>query len=209
MGKLAYIEIARQNGYGVCLVANQWRYPKPGIDYFLDNGAYSCWTQNLPFDNKKFCQSLDKLESVNRGPDFIVCPDIVAEGYRSLDFSLSWLNRIPAAYNVYLAVQDGMEAGVIADHLSLFDGVFVGGTIEWKLSTMGDWADLAHSHDLKCHVGRIGTFRRLLMAKACGVDSIDSSTFVQKDKTGKYGQYAGFMKLRAFENQTSFETQYR
>jgi hypothetical protein len=43
------------------------------------------------------------------------------------------------------------------------------------METMGEWADLAHWHDLEGHVGRISTPKKMEMAYGCYVDSIDSS----------------------------------
>jgi hypothetical protein len=175
-------------------LANNWRYPEIGIPWILDNGAFSYWKNNLPFDDKKFEDALIKTELKGLMPDFVIVPDIVTKGYESLNFSLKWLNRIPAAYDCYLAVQDGMLPLVIEDHLNLFDGVFVGGSLDWKLKTTPAWVKMAHRHGKPCHVGRIGTFRRLVWAKNLGVDSVDSSTFAQNK--------GGYARIDAAMNQT-------
>ena len=60
------------------------------------------------------------------------------------------------------------------------DGIFLGGTMEWKLETMHEWAKYAHMRGIKCHVGRIGPVRRMLLAELAGADSIDSTTWVQR-----------------------------
>ena len=203
VGKLAYLEIAEEKGYGLCLVANAWRYPKPELHWFLDNGAYSAYRQGKQFPTKQFIAALEKIERCCSIPDFVVVPDIVAGGKKSLQFSRDWINSIPAGYPVYLAVQDGMNTEDIIRDLDLYDGLFVGGTLKWKLSTMSQSIKLSHSVGLKCHVGRIGTFRRLLMAKNAGADSIDSSTFVQADRSQRFGQMTGFKKLEAFEKQST------
>ncbi len=178
-GSRKVISIMKIKGWGRVHVANDWRYPEPGLDWILDNGAFSYWKNNLSFDEKRFEESLIKTELKGIMPDFIIVPDLVAQGYLSLDFSLKWLNRIPANYNCFLAVQDGMEISVIDDIINLFDGIFVGGSLEWKLKSSSEWIKLAHNHKKPCHIGRIGTFKRLVWAKSIGADSIDSSTFVQ------------------------------
>lgn len=61
------------------------------------------------------------------------------------------------------------------------DGIFVGGSIAWKLDTMSSWAKLAHRLGIGCHVGRIGTPGRMILAHLAGVDSIDSTTWVQRN----------------------------
>lgn len=196
-GTLKTFDLMKTNGWGNVHLANHWQYPKSGIDWFLDNGAYHYWTNNIPFDEIKFIDTLDKIELSVSYPDFVVVPDIVAGGYDSLDFSMKWLNRIPADYNCYLAVQDGMELNVINDYCDFFDGLFVGGTLDWKLHTADRWGRLAHDNNLKCHIGKVGTFKRLVWAKHIGADSIDSSTFVQARK-GK-----GFQRIKAALSQTA------
>lgn len=196
-GKLKTFELMKRNGWGNVHLANHWQYPKEGIDWILDNGAYHYWISKKQFDTNKFLDALDKIEySVSR-PDFIIVPDIVAGGYHSLNFSLDWLHEIPGTYNCYLAVQDGMEPTIISKHIGCFDGLFVGGTIEWKLNTAASWVQLAHLNNLKCHIGKVGTFKRLVWAKNIGADSIDSSTFVQA-KPG-----TGFKRIKSALSQTS------
>ena len=134
-GSRKIISVIKFNGWGRVHVANSWRYPEIGVSWILDNGAFTYWKHNLPFDEKRFEDALIKTEVKGLMPDFVIVPDLVAQGYHSLDFSLKWISRIPAGYNCFLAVQDGMEVSVIDDILSLFDGIFVGGSLDWKLNT--------------------------------------------------------------------------
>lgn len=76
---------------------------------------------------------------------------------------------------VFLAVQDGMPEAVVEESLDGFCGIFVGGTTRWKLDTGYGWARLAHARGIRCHVGRVGTYKRVLWAHEIGADSIDSS----------------------------------
>lgn len=57
----------------------------------------------------------------------------------------------------------------------------MGGSTEWKLETMSAWAKFAHAHGIGCHVGRIGSPGRMVLAHISGVDSIDSTTWVQRN----------------------------
>lgn len=196
-GTLSTFELMKANGWGNVLLANRWRYPKPGIKWFLDNGAYSCYVNNTDFDDRAFFGVFDKIEYSCSYPDFVVVPDIVAGGYESLRFSLEWLPIIPGGYNCYLAVQDDMELDVIEKYIGLFDGLFVGGSLKWKMRTSENWIKLAHQHGLKCHIGKVGTFKRLVWAKKIGADSIDSSTFVQA-RAG-----SGFKRIEAAKLQTA------
>jgi len=74
----------------------------------------------------------------------------------------------------YLAVQDGMAAADVRAAIAGFGGIFVGGTLSWKLQTGASWVRLAHELGLPCHVGRVGTARRVRWARRIGADSIDS-----------------------------------
>ena len=206
VGKLSYIDICRTEGYGICYLANHWSYPKAGVSWFLDNGAFHCWKNEKPFDSKAFRESLWKVEKSCSYPDFIVCPDIVAGGLNSLSFSLRWLQEIPAGLPVYIAVQDGMKPDDIKRYISLFDGVFVGGTTGWKWRHLLEWVDFAHSNGLPCHVGRAGKYRDMLSARTYGVDSIDSSTVPQANRNGPFKQYDGFRRLDAVMKQSVLET---
>lgn len=70
-------------------------------------------------------------------PDFVVVPDIVGEGTKSLERSVQWMDHLENNYpynKYYLAVQDGMSFFMVETLIKkrLFDGIFVGGTKPWK-----------------------------------------------------------------------------
>ena len=139
--------------------------------FIIDNGVYSAWKNNIAWDEKRFYEFL--REFIPYKPDFTVIPDIVAGGYDSLKFSLKHIDGIP--HPRYLAVQDGMQSDPIRKIINKIDGIFVGGTVKWKMRTVGMWADTAHLHGIKCHVGRIGTFQGYALCDAWGVDSVDGT----------------------------------
>ena len=138
----------------------------------FDNGAFVDWRKDRPFDGKQFSADLAKLESLP-APDFCVLPDIVAGGLDSLALSLEWLKSHPRP-DWYLAVQDGMKP----EHVTCWAqiaGIFIGGSLPWKLETGQVWVAEAHAHGKRCHIGRVGTARRVAWARDIGADSIDSS----------------------------------
>ena len=49
------------------------------------------------------------------------------------------------------------------------------------LETMRQWVELAHSFQCGVHVGRIGAPDKMILAHLAGVDSIDSTTWVQRN----------------------------
>jgi len=77
-----------------------------------------------------------------------------------------------------------------------YDGIFVGGTPDWKVSWAPVWVKFAHRglpyQVLPCHIGRVGTAERLTWAAAIGADSVDSTTFVQtKYWMSRFGMLRG------------------
>lgn len=72
----------------------------------------------------------------------------------------------------YMAIQDGMKADWVP--WDRIDGIFLGGTLDWKLANARTWAALARFKGVKAHYGRCGTARRIAAAKTYGYDSLDS-----------------------------------
>ena len=54
-------------------------------------------------------------------------------------------------------------------------GIFVGGSTEWKVRTIGIWAQLARECGVWCHVGRVNAKRRMELCAQAGVTSFDGS----------------------------------
>ena len=176
-----------EKDYGIMLNPISWKYSQGGaMDWrywALDNGAYKAYTDNTEFDEDRFLKTVyEKVPKSDMKPDFIVVPDIVGGGKESLGFSLHWYNRLRglSKYNWYLAVQDGMEIDEVEKVIDKFGGIFVGGTVKWKVKTGEEWVKLAHAHNLPCHIGRVGVFRRIIWARRINADSIDSTSFIWK-----------------------------
>lgn len=148
------------------------------IRYAVDNGAFPAWRTGKPWDEGKFLRMLDRVLKFERKPDFICCPDIVAEGPRSLEFSMAWRDRLPLEWPCYLAVQDGMTSCGVLSVLDSFDGIFVGGTAVWKRNFSHIWAKLALAERKKLHVGRINSLQGAFMqGKVVGADSFDGNNW--------------------------------
>lgn len=188
---------------GLMMVAS-WRNPKKWPYFAIDNGCYSAYVRSQKWHGISWCPSTflrlcSKAKHLDLAPDFVVVPDIVAGGRLSLDFSRTWVPILKALYPqfpLYLAVQDGMSLADVSECLDDISGIFVGGSMKWKLRTMAVWTEFAHAKGLRCHVGRMGPVRRMLWAERIGADSIDSTTWVQrKDVLPKY--------IRGFRDQTT------
>jgi hypothetical protein len=146
----------------------------PPTRYAYDNGAFVDWQHKRPFDALRWTRDLMRIEQFPRQPDFAILPDRVAEGLDSLRWSMSWFDEMPDRHRWYLAVQDGMVRDDIPWTAGLA-GIFVGGSVPWKHETAHRWCDWAREAGLRCHIGRVGTPAKLLWARRCGADSIDSS----------------------------------
>jgi hypothetical protein len=175
------IEEKLDKGYGVMISS-----PSSMRKYYhqtfcaLDNGAYSAWTKGYGFDEYLFLKQLSMCIQKKLKLDFVVSPDIVAGGVESVYFSIDWARRL-VGHPLYFAVQDGMQPEHVNPTLHMFKGIFIGGTLKWKLETGQMWVEWAHSHQKPCHIGRVGTFENLRWAKQIGADSVDSTTFTRND----------------------------
>lgn len=148
---------------------DQWRF------WAYDNGAFTDWRHGTPFDETQFLDDVLTMTGMSSRPNWVVLPDVVAGGRASLATSVAWLSRLhrlPLSFAI--AVQDGMVPADIPWGAP-FDVVFVGGTTRWKLETGAEWAAAARAHGKVCHIGRVGSARRVLWAAAAGADSVDSA----------------------------------
>lgn len=147
-----------------------------GFRYALDNGAWNAFVTGTEFDEAAFLKAYALL---GIGADFVVLPDIVAGGARSLArslaFSLRWRTDLPAHCPFLLAVQDGMTPEEVGPLIGPELGIFIGGTTEWKVSTAATWGALARSRDAHMHVGRVNTVERIRICHAAGAHSFDGS----------------------------------
>jgi len=188
VGRLDHLEFMRKNGMGRLISAGPWwKNPVDGIPWALDNGAYGAWIRDEEFPEVWFLKTLKKVPK-DKPPVMAVCPDKVAAGDESLEFSIAWRRRLEdLGYGWmpwYLAVQDGMDDGAVERELRTgrWSGVFVGGTMEWKHATAEAWVKMAHGLGLPCHIGRVAQLRDLLWAERIGADSVDSTSWVRNDR---------------------------
>jgi hypothetical protein len=149
----------------------------------LDNGAYTAYKKGYPFPESTFLQMIDECYKLGIPLDFIVCPDIVAGGQRSLDLSMEWATgRLRSAPRLALVVQDGMTSEMIDTHVrSLFTHIFIGGTPNWKWRGLPGWQAFCHAFKLHCHVGSCGTLEKLRQCEDIGIDSVDSTNFTRNN----------------------------
>jgi len=205
------LEILKSLDLGICISSTPHRNPSKAfgeVDCFLDNGAFSCWMKGYPFQENIFLNTIKASYKCGIKLDFIVCPDVVTGGKLSLEFSYSWIeNKLLTCMNLALAVQDGMEI----DHLLLnydltrLTHIFVGGSTEWKWNTAADWVDFAHENNLKCHIGRCGTFEKLKRSHIIGADSVDSTNFTRNDNWEAIKLFYNYLGIEWKEQGLLFE----
>ena len=139
--------------------------------YALDNGAWSCFQAQKPFDSDAFLWAYQRIGS---GADWIVAPDIVGDGAQSLQLTKSWLPKLKHP-KILIAVQDGMTPADVGPLIDNGRGVFLGGSTEYKLQTMPMWGRFCRARGCHFHVARVNTVKRLKASQFAGANSIDGS----------------------------------
>jgi hypothetical protein len=185
-GSLIVHRFAVEHDCGWLLTPYNKRSPPTRGGHILDNGKFAIFLNGIEGKKKNRSpnwkpliwdpERFRKLMRDHPGYDFVVVPDVVCapNPQDSLDLSTQWVQECPRPR--YLAVQDGMTAATIIPLLDDYDGIFVGGSIPWKMQTMRMWCDVAHLYKKKCHVGRVGTWEAMIEAHFVGADSIDTTS---------------------------------
>lgn len=150
--------------------------------YALDNGAWRAFKAKQALDLVAFQRMLDRF---GQNAEFIILPDIVGEGERSLELTLEWLPKCRGHRQLLIAVQNGIEPAMIAPYLAPDVGIFLGGDTDWKLETGAQWGKLAEKHDVYFHVGRVNTAQRIIWCSQIGADSFDGTSASRYSKTVK------------------------
>jgi hypothetical protein len=189
-GTLRNLDALRRRKWRLLISATgEWR--TEGFPYALDNGAYTAWQEWKAGKRAENLLDLDLFVGLVRllgpGADFIVLPDIVGEGAKSLALSTEWAPHVRAmprmeCVPLYLAVQDGMDQGELYERVcelaesGAIQGIFVGGETAWKESTVLFWGQFKRLYGLKLHVARVNTTRRVFLCIAADADSIDGTS---------------------------------
>ena len=154
----------------------------PFTNYAVDNGAWSDYVHHRPFDTERFKKTLVKIARQSSEPDFIVLPDIVCGGKSSLELSKKYLH-LTEQFRCFLPIQDGIVPGMIGEYIwGKISGIFIGGSDTWKWRNLHIWVKLAHIHNKKIHVGRVGTLRNMQKCFFAGVDSADGSALIRNQR---------------------------
>ena len=168
------LEQFRRHLWRILLSPQNPNWPE-GFRCAIDNGAWPCFVNDLPFDTDGFRRLVDRH---GVAADWIVIPDKVAAGEESLAFSESWMSELRHFKLLLLAVQDGMTEDQVGCFLRRYPnvGIFLGGSTKWKLDTMYGWGQVAHAYGRHYHIGRVNSMRRIRLAQEAGADSIDGTS---------------------------------
>lgn len=167
-------------GFGVMVQPSEYPPNRTANGWAQDNEEFVRWKAGRPIDDDAFWRHIlrvyaDVQSGAVPSPDFVVLPDIVAGGAESFARSVSWIPWLaPTGWPLLFVVQDGMSLAQVESVIPDVDGLFVGGSSEWKWATGAAWVELAHRYGRPCHVGRVGTGRRARWAREIGADSWDS-----------------------------------
>lgn len=168
-------------GFGEMCQPSEYPPRRTAHGWAQDNGVYVAWKHGRIFDADAYACHLERVEKDVRerrvpAPDFLVVPDVVADGVASFRRSEAWANRCAdTGWPCLFVVQDGMGLEQVARVLPRVSGLFVGGSSQWKWATGAAWVRLAEEYRRPCHVGRVGTGRRVRWAREIGAASWDST----------------------------------
>jgi len=147
--------------------------------YALDNGAWAAQGNLEAWDEAGF---LRLLQTYGHGADFCVCPDVVGNADETFALSRRCVDSVKRKCgHVLFAVQDGMNAPDVEAFIAVHQvhGIFVGGTTEFKITTLPMWSRLAVERNLHLHVGRVNTVKRLQYIHQHCADSFDGSGVIK------------------------------
>lgn len=183
-----------------------WRVPI--LPYALDNGAFTSYLRQQPFDDEAFLTLCDRARAFETlaassglvpgrvSPLWLVVPDVVADAKATLE---SWARWAPTlrdyGWPLAFVVQDGMFPNAVPSDV---DVVFVGGSKPWKWRTVSMWS----SWFPRVHVGRVNQPARLEFLEDLGVESCDGTGWLRGDQmqlSGLVGFLSGHRNLRLFE----------
>jgi hypothetical protein len=168
------------------------RWNAHGFRYAGDNGAWKAWQEFnagiRPTPEPDVARFQAFVQRVGAGADFLVVPDIVAGGLRSWAMTRHWLRELRRDWRLthaklLIAVQDGMTPDLVRPFICERVGLFIGGSTEWKLSTLATWAAMARCRGAWCHVGRVNTAKRIRACEEQGVTSWDGASAALFPKT--------------------------
>lgn len=173
--------LARETGnLGHLFSPGAERGPWPWFPYALDNGAFSCWTQDTnEFDHDKWetieprwRQMIYWASSAVQSPLWAIVPDVVGDMKATFEkWDKHYRTVVDAGIVPALAVQDGMVPADVRSLDNLPSVICVGGSTVWKWETVSMWS----KEFSRVHVLRVNSPSKLDYLQALGVESCDGT----------------------------------
>ena len=178
--------LARETGrIGHLFSPGAQRGPWPWFPYALDNGAFFAWDQRENvwredrWDAAAWRKMIRWAQAQVQQPRWAIVPDWIGCGERTIERWHKFQHEVP--FPKALAVQDGMS---VHDARELApDVICVGGTTEWKWSTVEMWAKSFP----RVHVLRVNSPQKLAYLDQLGVESCDGTGWNRGDRTQTRG----------------------
>lgn len=169
---MIYLSGAVQPGFSVIVTPNMGNRLPDGVLWAADTGCYS---QGDKFDPIRYFHWLEARAYASDRCLFATAPDVVGDATATWVRSLWALPKIRSlGFKAALVAQDGIEDTKI--EWDAFDALFIGGTTEWKLSSVVETLIVIAKNRKKwVHMGRVNSERRYRMARLSGCDSVDGT----------------------------------
>ncbi len=152
-----------------------WRDPSHYLPYALDNGAFGAFTKKVEWEPAPFVDLLERAKAARIQPIWATVPDVVADAKATIERWAEWAPRVRSyGFPCAFVVQDGMNREHVPADVDL---IFVGGSTEWKWSTLASWCAWFR----RVHVGRVNSLRRLIDCDERGVESVDGTGWFRGD----------------------------
>ncbi len=151
------------------------------MPYALDNGAFPAFTKGEAWDPIAYRELLEWAAATCQPPLWALVPDVVGNAAATI---ARWHEERGgvAAYGwpLAFAVQDGMTPADVPEGAAV---IFVGGSTEWKWSTVSMWC----RQFPRVHVGRVNTYRWLRVCEDAGAESCDGTGWFRGDQKQREG----------------------
>ena len=180
--------LARETGrLGHLFSPGAQRGPWPWFPYALDNGAFSCWDMATnTFDNEKWAQTekawrglMYWARNATQQPIWAIVPDVPGNAGRTIGQWTQYAGLVVGqGFAPAVAVQDGMTVDDVKRLTPQPVVVCVGGTTEWKWSTVEMWK----RHFARVHVLRVNSPDVLHRLELLGIESCDGTGWNRGDK---------------------------
>jgi hypothetical protein len=154
---------------GLMLTPISQRYaPTPEWVWAADNGCFSD-----RWEEKTWMKWLLTFDHPGKAL-FATVPDVVADHMQTMK---RWEHYAPKVvelgFKPAFVLQDGATKELPFEEMG---ALFIGGTTEFKLSNkVKDIVQVAKNHNVWVHMGRVNSYKRMLIAYDFGCDSVDGT----------------------------------